>query len=507
MKHDTRFPLPLLLLSLAGGACDATGPDDDPAEAVDDGESVAQGVASAAAPRDAPNIKIDWSVPKRTFRNGEAGGSCPDTTMQPTSQYINRTSWPVLLDGCATTSPRTPIARWSWQVTLPGGNVQTLPGNECLARWNAPAVGDYQVQLTVTTQDGPSMTGSRTVTVRDLLIVSMGDSIASGEGNPDDRGTFTHWNDTVCHRAWNSGHAQAALMMEDADPHTSVTFVSTACSGAGIDVGLLQRYTGMEGNWRTPLPPQVDQVAGLLAAGPGPARRIDALLMTIGANDAGFADRVLECGIPLNKCFVEDATSVVLGIPSANQIAAVLATLPQKYADLHRGLQTKLGLAYAPERTYLTTYPEAGRGAQGQPCDIKFVGAAGPATGHIEADEADWLSVVFIQPLKNVVTRSASMNRWNLVADVTEDFRAHGYCAPTNQRWIHTWEESFYFQGNKDGVLHPNEQGHGVYRDRILQQVGNLIPRIQVVARQPDEVDLQLCVARPRLPLGPITKS
>ena len=65
---------------------------------------------------------------------------------------------------------------------------------------------------------------SRTVVVKDLLIVSIGDSAASGEGNPD-KAQQMHWSglwvnagpvwkDERCHRSVNEGPAQAALEIE-----------------------------------------------------------------------------------------------------------------------------------------------------------------------------------------------------------------------------------------------------------------------------------------------------
>ena len=54
------------------------------------------------------------------------------------------------------------------------------------------------------------------------------------------------WQDERCHRSAFAGSAQAALAIEQADPRTSVTFVHLACSGAKVDVGLLEPYAGAE---------------------------------------------------------------------------------------------------------------------------------------------------------------------------------------------------------------------------------------------------------------------
>jgi FG-GAP-like repeat len=54
------------------------------------------------------------------------------------------------------------------------------------------------------------------------------------------------WEDKRCHRSANAGPAQAALEIERSDPHTSVTFLSYACSGASITEGLVGWYDGVE---------------------------------------------------------------------------------------------------------------------------------------------------------------------------------------------------------------------------------------------------------------------
>ena len=51
-----------------------------------------------------------------------------------------------------------------------------------------------------------------------------------------------------CHRSMLSGQARAALALEQADPHTSVTFVHLSCSGATITTGLQGDYGGQDIN-------------------------------------------------------------------------------------------------------------------------------------------------------------------------------------------------------------------------------------------------------------------
>src|SRR6185295_4945128 len=86
-----------------------------------------------------------------------------------------------------------------------------------------------------------------------------------------------------CHRSSWSGPARAAIVIEKADPHSSVTFISFACTGAGLLDGLLEEQNqGGRKNKR-----QLEQI--FAAAG---ARTIDALLVSIGGNDVNFGTLV-----------------------------------------------------------------------------------------------------------------------------------------------------------------------------------------------------------------------
>lgn len=81
-----------------------------------------------------------------------------------------------------------------------------------------------------------------------MLVVSLGDSSASGEGNPDvEGGLGARWlgtTDTVdvelasfdgdCHRSMRSGHRLAADAFRN-NSGLAVEFKSFACSGAKVD--------------------------------------------------------------------------------------------------------------------------------------------------------------------------------------------------------------------------------------------------------------------------------
>ena len=99
------------------------------------------------------------------------------------------------------------------------------------------------------------------------------------------------WQNRRCNRSALAGQAQAAIALERSDPHTSVTFVHLACSGAEIVTGVIGPYAGVEPPpGAADLPPQIDQALALIGD-----REVDAVLLSIGGNDAGFGPIVEAC--------------------------------------------------------------------------------------------------------------------------------------------------------------------------------------------------------------------
>ena len=70
--------------------------------------------------------------------------------------------------------------------------------------------------LTVRGRGGEARLGHQDREVDDLLIASLGDSIASGEGNPDIQGPSRRVGAQACHRSSYAGPAQAARWLETA---------------------------------------------------------------------------------------------------------------------------------------------------------------------------------------------------------------------------------------------------------------------------------------------------
>jgi hypothetical protein len=354
-------------------------------------------------------------------------------------------------DACLSTSSAA-IASWAWTID---GAAQPAT-SDCKLGHDFSQQGTHQVSLKVTDRQGRSATVDHTVEVRDLLVVSIGDSVASGEGDPEKPGAFSPtWTDTRCHRSTLAGPSQAALQLERRDPTTSVTFLSLACSGASVEGpdtahgGLLTPYAGQQpdSSDEPPLPPQIDVLRDLLRQPDGTYRHIDALFVSIGANDAHFSDVLRSCmyGAP---CYTGT---------TASDFDTRVAALPQHYADLNAAIA---GLV-DPHDVFMTEYFDPTRDSAGA-WDLDCVGAP---YSPIDRSEAKWASTYVVPSLNGHVQAAAQQYGWNYVAGPATGFAEHGYCA--DNRWIVQVGESLSTEGKPDGAFHPNVAGHAFYGERI----------------------------------------
>src|SRR5919108_840131 len=140
-----------------------------------------------------------------------------------------------------------------WTVAGRTAEAERLGGG-CAFRLVFEREGAYDVELHVTGR-GRDDTSKQRVVVQDLLVVSIGDSVASGEGNPDNQNAARPtWQNKRCHRSSFAGTARAAGRLEAADPKSSVTFVHLACSGATVHKGLTGGYKGAPAGGGPPPP-------------------------------------------------------------------------------------------------------------------------------------------------------------------------------------------------------------------------------------------------------------
>ena len=304
--------------------------------------------------------------------------------------------------------------------------------------------GTYTITVTYNTGCCVTYTTKVRATVReiganDFIVVSVGDSVASGEGNPIVPGAPALWSDglggnSACHLSTTSGPAIAVSKLRAANPNTPITFLHLACSGAGV-------YSAL-GNHDTS---QLKTALGILGD-----RTIDALLISAGANDiaGGFGNIV---GICADKYNCSNDTEL------AASIAAGVSNLPTKFED-------NVANTDRASEVYLSEYYDPTKDAGGN-----YNGAC--TFDVLRAVELQFLDEAMLMPMNASLASIAASRKWNFVGDIASNFRYHGICANALETWIVNLLGSGVTQLNIAGTGHPNAAGHQAIADRLVQSV------------------------------------
>lgn len=304
-----------------------------------------------------------------------------------------------------------------------------------------------------------------TIEIQDILVVAIGDSYASGEGNPERRQGLTGgppvWADGAGNREIEADHAaarrsslawpsQIALHLERSDPKTSVTFVSVAASSATVDKGLLGPQ-----NERLPMAqvPRVTEMVG--------ERDIDLLLVSIGGNDIGFSRLIaglVDADAWLDPiCYENDLDNIWASVADGEWNRAsrlswkitdpfhircrterieggtTLAGLAGLDSELDR-LADAVARSLHPARVLVMEYPDPtghSTGVTTELCD-EIVGDAAPLGLHeINREEQRLGRSEVLDPLNGALRSAAERHGWSYVGGVVDAFTdGHGYCAP-----------------------------------------------------------------------------
>ena len=516
-------------------------------------------VGAAAAQPDQPRfiVEVAWSMPDRFGPDGDGDGlvDFPNTAAYAHNRVSGCAPCPeprfrVHLE--ARPGPGLPVRAYTWGVsgdglTAPLESHRISPTLDVLL-----PEGEYLVEVEAVVAlpwGSVSVRGHAEVSVEDLLVVAIGDSYASGEGNPEVRRggpqAPAQWGDggdaaataahAAAHRSTVAWPARVALALEQADPHSSVTFVSVAASGARIDHGMLSPQNDTT-------PSQIAQVTELVGERP-----IDLLLIQEGGNSIGFS-RVVRALVEADPLFdpvcyhllVEQAlasvrdgdwsrgTRVRFQLPftwscvptgggSGPQLPGLdgLGAAVQRLAD---------GLArFRIDRIVLVGYPDpTGADAEGRRCREIVGDVTPPIRFHEISREEGRLGVTeVVDPLNAELSAAAGAQGWAFVGGVASAFAdGHGYCAPwpeygypehygdipgfavspldfpdgwyrnpgalsgpaqlggTVITWYRTASQSAVLQGPAapfatSGTLHPNEVGHAAIARLVLRALGD----------------------------------
>ena len=479
-----------------------------------------------------PANGFSWNAANRfngwddAWRSREQIKAWASETYKPS--YVNPDSWNISVMGCQSENDylsnidpkgyeqlqeeepdkypdQTTLYRWQWN-----GNNSGFK-KSCTGVLDFPKEGIHFVTLTARYADNTEETWQLPVEVKDFLVVVIGDSSASGEGSPDiklDDSTTgrAEWIDNRCHRSNNAGGAQAAKRLEGGDPHSSVTFLSFACSGATLATdsydgevldpyedeedydlrgsGVTGPYAGIEptkfigadeADFRDKLPSQVDQLWNALTDfGAHQPRKIDVLIIAGGINDARFADLAATCvmfwGCHLDAQIVGETPGTQRSLDDqfhhdANNIPMGFEILKNQLAASRPLDDGTMSLPIEAEKKLALTYPPFFRDDEGDQCT--FVLNDGIPDGFVAlyffitpfplnlvppgftTDEIDHAESVWAPYLNAKVAQGADLAGFELIDTIPNRFDRHGICA--DDAYINTPTVSKETQGNADG--------------------------------------------------------
>jgi hypothetical protein len=343
-------------------------------------------------------------------RSHSACGSLDDY-ITPASHQI------ALWIGGSAGSPPPKSARCEWRIdgklVAEASCAERVSGPEIALPY--PAGGEISVNVV---GEPPIIADAR---VRDLLIAGLGDSFASGEGNPNvpvefqvdrrlrnfyplraqnDASGSASWTDEVCHRSLYGQQLRAALQIAVENPQASVTLLDLSCSGAEIENGILgpQQYVervaaadkaakssarALTGSSRDGQlhrlvrelcrQKPVVRDGQVLCPDRDFRRAVDFLFLSVGGNDIGFSNIVAWASLRDNAS--TSIASFFGATVSAKEFAQRMRdVLPPAYAKLAAALEASLPLTSGPDgvfdssRVILTAYPDLVTDQNGEIC-------------------------------------------------------------------------------------------------------------------------------------------
>ena len=348
--------------------------------------------------------------------------------------------------------------------------------------------------VTVDVSSGPDAPQRVTteIAVRDLLIAGLGDSIASGEGNPDrpvalsddgfcfrsylggpagiyfrpgragfkgaracdtsDGSSLQNWQragaqwfNPACHRSLYSYQTRMAIALAAQNPQIAVTYLPLACTGATIGEGMLgsQRarecVVGRNGfNCQGTVNAQIAELREALnaAAQRQPGRQLDLVLLSIGANDIDFSGLVADVIIDRQTERALSRRTGVLG--SVDEARTALQNdLPQGFSKLRQALKPMVGGDLS--RVLYVAYANPSL-VNGAPCPGGRAGfdihPAFNADPQRLADVTQFVQGEFLPALKKlalcsggILCRDGNRDRMTFVDEHQAAFGNHGFCA------------------------------------------------------------------------------
>lgn len=331
------------------------------------------------------------------------------------------------------------------------------------------------------------------IMVRDIFIAGLGDSIASGEGNPDrpvaladdgfcfrsylgvstaqyfrpsragykgsracetpDSGPNSllgwqqlsaQWFNAACHRSLYSYQTRTALALAAQYPHIAVTYLPLACSGATINEGLLGSLRAREClvtktamNCEGTVNSQIAELRDAVSAAKRrqPDRQLDLILLSVGANDINFSGLVADTIVEKGTERVLFQRSGIIGSVDDSRVT-LARDLPQRFGRLREALKPLVGADLS--RVMFVSYANPTL-MNGVPCpgglggfDIHPSFNADPER---LANTSNFVQNEFLPQIKKLATCGSGIlcggrrDAMTFVDDHQAAFQDHGFCA------------------------------------------------------------------------------
>jgi lysophospholipase L1-like esterase len=328
------------------------------------------------------------------------------------------------------------------------------------------------------------------IMVRDIFIAGLGDSIASGEGNPDrpvglsDEGfcfrsylgtagaqyyrpsragykggraceapdTLANWQrqsalwfNSACHRSLYSYQTRTALALAVQYQHIAVTYLPLACTGATISDGLFGSQRAREcpptkaaANCQGTVNAQLAELRDAVTAAKRrqPDRRLDLVLLSIGANDIYFSGLVADVIVdtPTERVLFK-RTGVMASVDDSR--SALARDLPQSFGKLREALKPLVGDL---SRVVYVSYANPTLADGGAPCPGGRAGFDIHPSFNAQpkrlAAVSDYVQSEFLPQLKGlalcqsgILCRDPAADRMTFVDAHQTAFANHGFCA------------------------------------------------------------------------------
>jgi lysophospholipase L1-like esterase len=353
----------------------------------------------------------------------------------------------------------------------------------------------------VSSGSDPTQRVSAEIAVHDIFIAGLGDSIASGEGNPDrpialsDEGFCFRfylgtagaqyyrpsragykggraceapdllsvwqkqsalWFNSACHRSLYSYQTRTAIALAVRYPHIAVTYLPLACTGATIADGLFGSQRAREclptksaNTCSGTVNGQLSELREALAAAKRrqPERQLDLVLLSIGANDIYFSGLVADV-------IVDTATERALFRRSGAMATvdesrdALRRVLPQDFGKLREALKPLVGDL---SHVIYTAYANPALSDGGVPCPGGRAGfdihPSFNAQPQRLANVVGYVQDEFLPQLKalalcqsGILCKNPRADRMTFVEAHQNAFASHGFCAraPTDPEFDRT---------------------------------------------------------------------